>query len=237
MMGHGMRVALLTGGIVACLFCGPAAADDNCSAIALVSVRAQEDPSSTIHKGNTVDAVNEYKVDKKTGMGVFCSHGGLCYPRYVTVHGRKLEALRLTDCKIGARAPEDRGDQWTYAVGAASAAANDQSSPLSSEAPGSPPTAQTPPVDQSSATASIAHPGAFLAKLGWLVGVIAVVGLAIYFLPSMVALRRHKRNVLAIFILNLFVGWTFFGWVGALIWSVLREPAKPATGRERPWMN
>ncbi len=43
--------------------------------------------------------------------------------------------------------------------------------------------------------------------------------LMIYLLPSFVAQYRKHRNENAIFVLNLFLGWTFIGWVGALIWA------------------
>lgn len=42
----------------------------------------------------------------------------------------------------------------------------------------------------------------------------------IYFLPTIVAFLRHHTNVLAIFVLNLFLGWTLIGWVISLIWAV-----------------
>jgi hypothetical protein len=38
-----------------------------------------------------------------------------------------------------------------------------------------------------------------------------------------VAFARHHRQSLAIFLLNLFAGWTFIGWVAALIWAVIKE--------------
>jgi hypothetical protein len=37
--------------------------------------------------------------------------------------------------------------------------------------------------------------------------------------------RRH-RNLAAIVVLNLLLGWTFLGWVGALIWAIIR-PRQP----------
>jgi hypothetical protein len=43
--------------------------------------------------------------------------------------------------------------------------------------------------------------------------------LAAYFLPIVVAIGRKHRNTLAIFILNLFLGWTGLGWIFALVWS------------------
>ena len=42
----------------------------------------------------------------------------------------------------------------------------------------------------------------------------------LYFLPSVIAARRHHHNAGAIVVLNLFLGWTFLGWVLALVWSV-----------------
>lgn len=41
-----------------------------------------------------------------------------------------------------------------------------------------------------------------------------------YFLPTIIAILRGKVNTVAIFILNVLVGWTFIGWVIAFIWSV-----------------
>lgn len=40
-----------------------------------------------------------------------------------------------------------------------------------------------------------------------------------YFLPALVANSRGHRNTAAIFVLNLFFGWTFVGWCAALVWS------------------
>ena len=45
---------------------------------------------------------------------------------------------------------------------------------------------------------------------------------AVYFLPSLVAFLRQHKNRLAIFLLNLLLGWTGFGWVSSLVWSVMR---------------
>ncbi len=45
------------------------------------------------------------------------------------------------------------------------------------------------------------------------------VGFVIYFLPTIVALVRHKRNVVSILLLNLFLGWTLIGWIVALVWA------------------
>jgi hypothetical protein len=42
--------------------------------------------------------------------------------------------------------------------------------------------------------------------------------LFLYFLPFIVG--RNRKDYLRILILNLFLGWTFIGWVAALIWAV-----------------
>lgn len=50
-----------------------------------------------------------------------------------------------------------------------------------------------------------------------------IVGIIVYFIPTVVALARARVNKGAIFCMNLFLGWSFIGWVVALIWAV-KEP-------------
>jgi hypothetical protein len=45
-------------------------------------------------------------------------------------------------------------------------------------------------------------------------------GFLMYFLPSIVAFARSKRDTAAIVLLNFFLGWTLIGWVVALVWAV-----------------
>lgn len=54
-----------------------------------------------------------------------------------------------------------------------------------------------------------------------LIGLFAL-ALAFYFLPSIIG--RNKRNFGAIFALNLLLGWTFIGWIIALIWALSSDP-------------
>jgi len=51
----------------------------------------------------------------------------------------------------------------------------------------------------------------------------------LYFLPSILALARSKRDTMAIVLLNFFLGWTMIGWIVALVWAV-KEDA-PAVAR------
>jgi cytochrome c biogenesis protein CcdA len=44
-----------------------------------------------------------------------------------------------------------------------------------------------------------------------------------YFLPSIIALVKSKRDTLAIFLLNFFLGWTVIGWFIALIWAAKHD--------------
>ena len=44
----------------------------------------------------------------------------------------------------------------------------------------------------------------------------------IYFLPLLIATAREHKNRIAILLLNLFLGWTGLGWLGALIWAVMK---------------
>ena len=45
-----------------------------------------------------------------------------------------------------------------------------------------------------------------------------------YFLPTLIAVLREHHNRLPIFLLNLFLGWTFIGWVASLVWSFTSPP-------------
>jgi Superinfection immunity protein len=53
---------------------------------------------------------------------------------------------------------------------------------------------------------------------------ICVVGFFIHFLPVFIAGSRHAQNFWWIFLINLFLGWTFIGWVAALIWACTDAP-------------
>lgn len=43
--------------------------------------------------------------------------------------------------------------------------------------------------------------------------------IGIYFVPSFIAIGRKHTYVLQITLLNALLGWSFFGWAAALIWS------------------
>lgn len=45
-----------------------------------------------------------------------------------------------------------------------------------------------------------------------------------YFLPTFLALARGHSNSFLLAIVNLSLGWTVIGWVGALFWSLTKQP-------------
>ncbi len=47
-----------------------------------------------------------------------------------------------------------------------------------------------------------------------------LLGLALYFLPTIIAVAFRKRKTLGIVLVNILTGWTFIGWVVALTWSL-----------------
>lgn len=53
-----------------------------------------------------------------------------------------------------------------------------------------------------------------------------LVSLFLYFLPAYLA--RNKPNFTAILLLNILAGWTFIGWIVALVWALSSEPQRQA---------
>jgi tetratricopeptide (TPR) repeat protein len=58
----------------------------------------------------------------------------------------------------------------------------------------------------------------------WLLILAAVI--AIYFLPTLVGRARNHNNSMAIFALNILLGWTFLGWVIAIVWALTADVKK-----------
>lgn len=55
-----------------------------------------------------------------------------------------------------------------------------------------------------------------------------IIGLAIfvYLLPAFVAIHRKHVNTNAICVMNILVGWSFIGWVAALVWALVNSGDK-----------
>jgi hypothetical protein len=45
------------------------------------------------------------------------------------------------------------------------------------------------------------------------------IGFVLYFLPTIIAAIKSKRDTVAILLLNLFLGWSVIGWIVALVWA------------------
>lgn len=49
------------------------------------------------------------------------------------------------------------------------------------------------------------------------------IGFVMYFLPTIIAAIKSKRDTVAILLLNLFLGWSVIGWFVALIWAAKND--------------
>ena len=50
--------------------------------------------------------------------------------------------------------------------------------------------------------------------------ILSLFGLALYFLPTIIAQQKGHRSLGGIFALNLLLGWSLLGWIGALVWAL-----------------
>jgi hypothetical protein len=55
-----------------------------------------------------------------------------------------------------------------------------------------------------------------------------------YFLPTIIATLRNHRNAGAIVAVNVLLGWTFIGWVVALVWSMTNPPEPVVVNTQAP---
>jgi len=59
-----------------------------------------------------------------------------------------------------------------------------------------------------------------------LLGAAGALAIAVYFIPTIIARQRKHRQKTAIFVLNLFAGWTLIAWVVALVWAFTADAEK-----------
>jgi hypothetical protein len=62
-------------------------------------------------------------------------------------------------------------------------------------------------------------------------GIVAV----LYFAPAIIAHSRNVPNKGSVFVINLFLGWTFIGWVVALAMAARSVPADRQQRKWEPW--
>lgn len=68
----------------------------------------------------------------------------------------------------------------------------------------------------------------------FLVLVLIFGGVAFYFLPTIIAAVSKHRQLAAISILNLLAGWTFIGWIVAIVWAFVESQPQRVVYVERP---
>jgi hypothetical protein len=66
----------------------------------------------------------------------------------------------------------------------------------------------------------------FFSPAGFIVVFFLLGGLLIYFVPTFIAIQNNHINAVAIAMLNVFLGWTFLGWVVALVWACMESQKK-----------
>ncbi|HWA69789.1 MAG TPA: superinfection immunity protein [Rhizomicrobium sp.] len=49
---------------------------------------------------------------------------------------------------------------------------------------------------------------------------------AMYWLPTIIAVARHTHSALGVAMVNFFTGWTVVGWIVALVWALAAYPAE-----------
>jgi hypothetical protein len=64
-------------------------------------------------------------------------------------------------------------------------------------------------------------------NLGWLPALIPLFAIFFYLLPALIGQSRHHHQRTAIWVLNIFLGWTVLGWIAALIWASTATPGAP----------
>lgn len=63
------------------------------------------------------------------------------------------------------------------------------------------------------------------AAMGLMVAAAIGAGFIIYLLPTIIAVVKKKQNTAAIALVNILLGWSFIGWVVALVWAVTVDAA------------
>jgi hypothetical protein len=82
----------------------PSLAADLCEGIATRDV-AGDETVGDLKKDQLLRSITEYRVPRKSGVPLYCVHGGNCYP---------ADAIKLTNCKTGAQCKECPSDQYDF---------------------------------------------------------------------------------------------------------------------------
>lgn len=247
-----MKISTVATAFYLVVFPAAAHAMDICEAVAVQTTTKTGDFPYALKYGETVDAVTQYTVSKKTRAASFCQHGGGCYP---------AEALRLVNCAVQSKPFSEYDDEVIYGLDvirsrvsptilkeydaaakllelglcyncADNAAIVYVKMPSSicaklvSEAlEGNPAAIEKLKDDTTESCNASQVPGPPLeapTEAGGIIAGFIVICLLLffYFIPTVVAFSRKRYNAGAIFVLNLFLGWTLVFWVMSLVWAV-----------------
>ena len=66
--------------------------------------------------------------------------------------------------------------------------------------------------------------GLFLGAGSFLLSGFGLIGLLLYFVPTVIAFVRRVPNSISVLVVNLFLGWSLIGWVVALAMAVRTKP-------------
>lgn len=100
--------------LLVCVIAGSVEAGSLCKAIAVTDVATVLNGAAyAVKKGSYLEPVTTYKVGKDTNDSWFCSHS-LCYLTHLYRKGKKSEALRLINCRIGSVLSDGINDVTYY---------------------------------------------------------------------------------------------------------------------------
>ena len=103
-----MKIAILGFSLSLIASTAANATDSICKAVAIKATTKSEAFSYSLKRGDIIDAITQYNVNKKSGVTSFCSHGGGCYP---------AEVLQLTNCKIDKKKPSyEDAEEISYSL-------------------------------------------------------------------------------------------------------------------------
>ena len=63
----------------------------------------------------------------------------------------------------------------------------------------------------------------------------SIIWFVLYFVPTIIAIFRKTHNVGPVIVVNLFLGWTFIGWIVALAMSVTSNKNKSTNNSQNNW--
>ena len=66
-----------------------------------------------------------------------------------------------------------------------------------------------------------------------LIILLGILGIVVYFLPSIVAYKRKHANRGIILLINFLLGWTFLGWACCLVWAFIDTDGSKASNLTR----